>query len=796
MSRTATALLVIWIVFPGAAHCAEPGRHRLFPEQSPIRKEACRAGEGSPEPIRRDSCLVLRCPFQSGLARAFWDIPFPALDVSPFTSLTLDLSCPDPDPIRSLSVYLRSAAGWYEYETGPLQPGRQRLVMPLNRFRLVGTKSAAGLRRVDCLRISPWAGDRRDTRLELFGAWLNCDRVWLVTSSMAGAAAEERAAARNAARRISRWLRSMEIPHAEVAEAVFSRAMPRSGSVAIICYIPRLRDETLDALRRLVNQGGRIIVYYSSDERLAELLHFDLQPYMSAPAPGAWSSYRMIAPREMFLPVETVYQRSWNLRPVLPGTDTAAVAAWWYDARGRRTKQPAWVRSSRGWWFSHIPLADDAFQQRQLLVSLLAEYLPEVREAAARRMVADCGRIDSYRSLADARWGIERLAAGGSGKRRVAALLAAAESDYAAARKALASRQWSEAARAALEVRRSLTRAYALAVEPFRFPVRGVWIRPAGEGYAGDWERICRQLARHRINTIFVLTATAGTAHYPSEVLPPSEICRRYGDQVAACLKAARRYGISVHAWIMCWYLEGASPELIQKLRREGRLQTDDSGRPLDWLSPADERNRTMMLRAIREIVHRYELDGVHLDYIRFASSRADFSAAMRRRYETSFRRPLKSWPPRQSRGERFQRWKASVVDDFVREVSRTIREVRPGTRVSAAVFPEYPQCVRDVGQDWVRWVKRGWVDFICPMNYEANMNAFRSLVDRQVRLVGTRRMVVGIGVTTAACQLAADRVLERLAYLDRRGLPGIIFFDLDATLLERILPLCLFESP
>ncbi|HIE11436.1 MAG TPA: hypothetical protein EYP62_07460, partial [Kiritimatiellae bacterium] len=409
MGRAATVLLVVWLVFPSGAGGARPGRHLLFGGRSPTGKQACRAGEDTPEAIRRDSRLILRCPFRSGAARAYWDIPFAAVEASVFTSLTLDLSCADPDPIRSISVYLRSGAGWYEYETGPLQPGRQRVVMPLHRFRRVGTRCAAGLGRVDCLRISPWAGDRRDTRLELFGAWFNRDRVWLVTPSQAGSPAAERAAARNAARRISCWLRSMEIPHAEVAQEAFSRASPPPGSVAIICYIPRLRDQTLEALRRLVDRGGRLIVFYSSDERLAELLLFDLQPYVSAGTPGAWSSYRMVAPQEMFLPVETVYQRSWNLRPVLPGGDAAAVAAWWYDARGRRTGQPAWVHPPRGWWFSHIPLADDASQQRRLLVSLLAEYLPEVREAAARRMVADCGRIDSYRSLADAKRGIERL---------------------------------------------------------------------------------------------------------------------------------------------------------------------------------------------------------------------------------------------------------------------------------------------------------------------------------------------------------------------------------------------------
>ena len=53
----------------------------------------------------------------------------------------------------------------------------------------------------------------------------------------------------------------------------------------------------------------------------------------------------------------------------------------------------------------------------------------------------------------------------------------------------------------------------------------------------------------------------AGFAHYPSAVLPRSKTLEQEGDQLAACLAAAKGTGIRVHAWLICFSSTRATPD-------------------------------------------------------------------------------------------------------------------------------------------------------------------------------------------------------------------------------------------
>ena len=70
----------------------------------------------------------------------------------------------------------------------------------------------------------------------------------------------------------------------------------------------------------------------------------------------------------------------------------------------------------------------------------------------------------------------------------------------------------------------------------------------------------------------------------------------------------------------------------------------------------------------------------------------------------------------------------AEKMDDislFVRTFSRMFRRARPGCALSAAVFPT-PEAAAKRGQDWPRWVKEEWVDFVSPMIYTESPIAFK----------------------------------------------------------------------
>ena len=65
-------------------------------------------------------------------------------------------------------------------------------------------------------------------------------------------------------------------------------------------------------------------------------------------------------------------------------------------------------------------------------------------------------------------------------------------------------------------------------------------------------------------------------------------------------------------------------------MRREGRLQQSANGATKDWLCPSHPENVAYELASIREIVERYPVNGIHLDYVRYPSSGFCFSPVSR----------------------------------------------------------------------------------------------------------------------------------------------------------------------
>ena len=64
-------------------------------------------------------------------------------------------------------------------------------------------------------------------------------------------------------------------------------------------------------------------------------------------------------------------------------------------------------------------------------------------------------------------------------------------------------------------------------------------------------------------------------------------------------------------------------------------------------------------------------------------------------------------------------------------------------------MFGSYPACRESVAQDWPAWVKAGYLDFVCPMDYTASDAEFVSLVRSQMKLIGGRvPLYPGIGAT------------------------------------------------
>ena len=186
-------------------------------------------------------------------------------------------------------------------------------------------------------------------------------------------------------------------------------------------------------------------------------------------------------------------------------------------------------------------------------------------------------------------------------------------------------------------------------------------------------------------------------------------------------------------------------------MRREGRTQVTVEGKPIDWLCPSHPENQRLERESMLEVARKYPIDGLHFDYIRYPDGRSCFCDGCRRRFEADSGRPVANWPAdcfHGARQEEYNDWRCRQITTLVAAVHRELKRIRPEAKLSAAVFGDYPECRRSVAQDWPLWIRRGFLDFVCPMDYTKDDEQFARLVRKQVKLVAGRMPIyAGIGI-------------------------------------------------
>jgi uncharacterized lipoprotein YddW (UPF0748 family) len=320
---------------------------------------------------------------------------------------------------------------------------------------------------------------------------------------------------------------------------------------------------------------------------------------------------------------------------------------------------------------------------------------------------------------------------------------------------------------------------------------RAMWNHSGTGAYPGDWERSAKLLAENGFNMILPNMLWGGVAHYPSNVLPRSATFKQYGDQIEQCCAAAKKYGLEVHVWKVNYNLENAPKKFVEQLRREGRTQVSVKGEPCNWLCPSHPENQKLERESMLEIARKYPVDGLHFDYIRYPDGVHCYCDGCRRRFEAQSGRAVSDWPKEcfsGSRKEEYRDWRCRQITSLVAALSRDARKIRPGLKISAAVFGSYPACRESVDQDWPEWVKAGHLDFVCPMNYTASDAEFCSLVRSQMKLIeGRVPLYPGIGAWMV--KSSPDRVVGQIHHARSLGASGFAIFDFNPATAASVVP-------
>ena len=595
--------------------------------------------------------------------------------------------------------------------------------------------------------------------------------------------------ARSVSKRFNQMLNSIGFTADTLEEASLSKAHLKSRRLIILPLNSKVSTRTTGLLKDFVADGGKLFVTYNLADRVAPLLGVRQTDWLKDDPPGRFSTIQLNVPEIPDMPT-SVRQASWNITVAEPTIPQTKIIGYWHDATGKSTGLPALFMSETGVFFSHIFLPDDIQTKAQLLAALLGHLVPEFRQTLAKRAIETIITVGHTKNLEK----LEQFVQQG-GVPEAIQVLKTGNDLMKQARDAYEAKNYNTAITTARASREAFSKAYFLSHTSIEKEGRAVWNHSGLGAYPGDWNRSAKELAAAGINMIFPNMAWAGVAHYPSEVLPQSKTFSQYGDQLAQCVAAARKHGLEVHVWKITWNLEGAPKEFIENMREGGRTQVSATGKPLDWLCPSHPKNVLLELESILEIITNYDVDGIHLDYIRYPGSHACYCEECRKRFMLATREKIEEWPaavlPQTGTyGDRYIEWRTQQITRLVRLLHKQVREVDPDIKISTAVFGGYPACVTSIGQDWIAWAKAGYINFVCPMNYTENTDYFMELLTNQLALMPKGVAIYpGIGATASNSLLRPDAVVEQI-YLSRYlGATGWAIFDYSLDISETVLP-------
>ena len=199
-------------------------------------------------------------------------------------------------------------------------------------------------------------------------------------------------------------------------------------------------------------------------------------------------------------------------------------------------------------------------------------------------------------------------------------------------------------------------------------------------------------------------------------------------DALQFAIDECHKRGMELHAWVVtipvgkwnalgCKSLRQKYPTLIKKIGADG------------YMNPEDSRTGDYLAHICQEITHRYNVDGIHLDYIRYPET----------------------WNIRVSR-EQGRRYITSIVE----KIHRAVKAEKPWVKMSCSPVGKHDDLSRYWSHGWNAntkvcqnaqgWLRDGLMDELFPMMYFRGEQFYPFAIDWQEQSHG-KIVVPGLGI-------------------------------------------------
>ena len=178
---------------------------------------------------------------------------------------------------------------------------------------------------------------------------------------------------------------------------------------------------------------------------------------------------------------------------------------------------------------------------------------------------------------------------------------------------------------------------------------------------------------------------------------------------------------------------------------------------------------REYIVNVFADIASHYDIDGLHLDYIRFPNEPPAVPKGSGLDYPRDERtlnlyKEETGLTPDENQ-EAWDRWRTDQVTKLVADIHAMLRSTRPQAALSAAVSSVRKQALHHF-QDGRRWMDDGIIDILILMNYTDEPKTFANWIDPWIAVESETPLVPGLWFgrhKTKSIKRAAGVVKEQI---------------------------------
>ena len=326
----------------------------------------------------------------------------------------------------------------------------------------------------------------------------------------------------------------------------------------------------------------------------------------------------------------------------------------------------------------------------------------------------------------------------------------------------------------------------------FVVPIRGTWITNVGSealSSKANIQQAVQQCKLNGLNTIFVVVWNRGKTMYPSKVLQKYIGIRqdeKYAgrDPLQEMIVAGHKAGLKVHAWFefgFSYAYEDSNSTWLKKYpawagrNNKGELLQKNG---FYWWSSINPLVQNFLKELVLEVVNNYKVDGVQgddrLPAMAAEGGYDEYTLALYAKQHNGIT------APHNSEDSAWTQWRADQLSLFGKSLYRSVKKIKPACIVSWAPSI-YPWSKEHYLQDWPKWLKEGYADYIIPQLYRYDIVAYEKILkelDAQVPTNLQNKVFPGLLTSLGDGYQSSKELTNQMILLNRKyGFTGEVFF-------------------